>query len=130
MDRKAIGRAGEEAASLYLEKKGYRILHRNLHVGHAEFDILAEQDDYLIFCEVKTRRQTPDAPSPYGSPASAVDAKKQKTLFDGARTYLQRCPTDRIPRMDVIEVYVSPAEPFRILEIRHFENALRQKSKF
>ncbi len=130
MDRKAIGRAGEEAAALYLEKKGYRILHRNLHVGHAEFDILVEKDDYLIFCEVKTRRQIPDTPSPYGSPASAVDQKKQKTLLDGVRAYLQRYPTDLSPRLDVIEVYVGSDPTFTVLEIRHFENALRQKSKF
>ena len=53
-----LGKEGEEAASAYLSSRGYRIRHRNWHVGKLELDIIAEKDGELIVVEVKTRRNT------------------------------------------------------------------------
>jgi len=39
-----------------LEGRGYRILERNLRVGRAEIDIVAEWGQTLVFCEVRARR--------------------------------------------------------------------------
>jgi len=128
--RKALGREGEEAAAVYLEKNGYRIIGRNVRIGHDEIDIVCENESFTVFAEVKTRRQTPDAKSPYGSPAHAVDAKKQNALVRGADSYIKSVPTAKIPRIDVLEVYVSDEESFSVLEIRHFENAVRRSGKF
>lgn len=131
MDKRSFGRIGEESAALYLERLGYHIIGRNVYVGHAEIDIIAENDDYIIFAEVKTRRQYPDVPSPYGTPAEAVDSKKQKLLTAAADRYILEHSSDKIPRIDVLEVYVSPAsENYRVIEIRHFPNAVRKTGKF
>ena len=47
-----LGKEGEEAASAYLSSRGYRIRHRNRHVGKLELDIIAEKDGELIVVEV------------------------------------------------------------------------------
>lgn len=131
MNKRSLGRTGEESAALYLEKHGYHIIGRNVYISRAEIDIIAEDDSYIVFAEVKTRRQYPDSSSPYGTPAEAVDAKKQKLLTAAAELYLAEHTVGKIPRIDVIEVYVSPAsEEYTVLDIRHFENAVHKKGKF
>ncbi|MBR3998180.1 MAG: YraN family protein [Clostridia bacterium] len=130
LDRYALGRTGEEAAVLYLKKKGYRIVGRNVRIGRSEIDIICENDLAIVFAEVKTRRQTPDTKSPFGSPASAVDEKKQNALIRGADGYIKTNPTEKFPRIDVIEVYVSDDDVFSVTEIRHLENAVRKTGKF
>ena len=49
MNTKARGDIGEQIACEYLEKKGYRILHRNLKLTSCEVDIVAEAyfDDFV-----------------------------------------------------------------------------------
>ena len=48
MNTKAKGDIGEQQACEYLEKKGYKILHRNLKLTSCEIDIVAEAyfDDF------------------------------------------------------------------------------------
>lgn len=129
-DRKSLGHIGEEAAAVYLEKKGYTIIGKNIRIGRSEIDIICENDLFLVFAEVKTRHQTPDTNPIYGSPASAVDESKQNALIRGSEGYISTHPTDKIPRIDVIEVYVPDSEPFSVTEIRHMENAVRKSGKF
>lgn len=130
LDRKALGRIGEEAAAVYLRKKGYTVLGRNVRVGRSEIDIICENEAVIVFAEVKTRRQMPDMRNPFGSPASAVDEKKQASLIRGADGYMQTNLTEKIPRIDVIEVYVSDDDSFTVTEVRHFENAVQKSGKF
>jgi putative endonuclease len=56
----ALGRAGEDAAAVLLERSGFRILARNWRPAGArrglELDLVAECDETLVFVEVKTRR--------------------------------------------------------------------------
>ena len=131
MDTKLLGKSGESTAAAYLESHGFRILHRNLHIGHAEIDLVAENDSFLVFAEVKTRRQIPGSSAPFGTPAQAVDAKKQAILVRAAEAYLAEHAPDKFFRIDVIEVYADPKVPdYRVLDVRHFENAVRKTGKF
>jgi len=131
MDTQTLGRLGEETAARLLISRGYRILHRNLRIGHAEIDIAAENGGYLVFAEVKTRRQIPGSPSPFGTPAEAVDVRKQAMLVRAAEAYLAEHAPDKFFRIDVIEVYADPhSADYRVLDIRHFENAVRKNGKF
>ena len=50
-----LGIKGEEAATAFLKDKGYRILERNWRMHRHEIDIVAEDDEYIVFVEVKTR---------------------------------------------------------------------------
>ena len=63
-----IGTAYEEQAVLFLEKEGYEILERNFHSYHGEIDIIAREDEYLVFVEVKYRRAAyPGSVDPVGN---------------------------------------------------------------
>ncbi len=123
-----IGLAGEESAALFLEKSGYTIKGRRVRVGRSEIDIIAEDGDYIIFAEVKTRRVSPDEKT---SPASAVDEKKQGYLVRGVEEYLSANKTEKFVRIDVIEVLVSAdSDNYTPLEIRHIKNAVKRNGKF
>jgi len=96
------GTAGETAACDFLLQNGYAILHRNYRAAHDEIDIIAENDKYIVFVEVKTRTET--SRSPYGRPASAVTAKKRAHLARAAQVYIKTHRSEKFYRFDVIEV--------------------------
>ena len=102
--KKQIGMRGEELAAEYLVSNGYTITARNLHVSHDEIDIIAEDEGYIVFTEVKTRAQTASNKR-YGRPATAVNYTKRQKLIRSAEEYLRENPTQKQPRIDVIEVY-------------------------
>ena len=57
MSNISIGRKGEELAQEFLKKQGYKILETNKHFSKfCEIDIIAEDKNTLVFCEVKTRK--------------------------------------------------------------------------
>ncbi|MBQ8334435.1 MAG: YraN family protein [Clostridia bacterium] len=132
MDNRAFGRLGENAASLWLEKQGCTVLQHNLYIGHSEVDLLLADGEYLVFAEVKTRRAHPDHPDAFGSPSSAVDAKKSAFLIRAAEDYMASHPDEtRIPRIDVIEVYADPlAGEFRVTDVVWMKNAVVKNAKF
>lgn len=120
MSSRECGRRGEEAAAKWLKAQGFTILARNLHLSHQELDIIAENDDYLIFVEVKTHGNRPEEDSSFGSPARAVTPEKQKNTLLAARRYLRRFPTQKQPRIDVIEVWLGGRKPI----LHHIPNAI------
>jgi len=117
-----IGRYGEEQAKKYLKKNGYKIIASNKRESYKEIDIIANDKEYIAFVEVKTRSVNDDLYNPYGSPATAVNKKKQANLIYAARAYLRENPTYKQPRMDVIEVYLKKGT-YEVLEINHIRNA-------
>ncbi len=50
-----LGKQGEEIASEYLINKGFKIIERNWRAGRYEIDIIAIDNNTLVFVEVKTR---------------------------------------------------------------------------
>ena len=73
--RRNYGMAAEEAAALFLEGKGIRILERNFRSYHGEIDIIALEKETILIVEVKMRRN-----KECGTPAEAVNLKKQKRI--------------------------------------------------
>ena len=122
LSKSEIGSHGESIACKFLKKEGYKILERNKHESHKEIDIIASNKDYIAFVEVKTRSVEDDLFNPYGTPASAVTVSKREKLIFAARSYLRANPTEKQPRMDVIEVYLKKGTK-DVLKINHFENA-------
>ena len=115
MDKKALGNKGEAFAAEYYKKIGYGITAQNYCCRGGEIDIIAENEEYIIFVEVKTRSSN----SLY-SPAEAVDMKKQKRLTIAAMKYLSENESEKQPQFDVFEVY---AQNERIYKVNRIENA-------
>jgi len=82
---KKIGFFGEDLAVKYLIKKGYRIIDRNVQIGHKEIDIITNKDNKIVFIEVKTRSNFS-----FDSPEFSVMGKKIKLLKKAIKTYLIR----------------------------------------
>ncbi len=100
--RSKLGRAGEDLAASHLRRLGFTIVDRNFRCAHGELDIVARRGDALVFCEVKTRHE-----SPFGIPAEAVDHRKQARLRRLAARWLSERNPGRVQvRFDVVSVIV------------------------
>jgi putative endonuclease len=55
---KELGRSGEDLAADHFSRLGYRVLARNHRTRWGELDLVLadEEEDTIVFCEVKTRR--------------------------------------------------------------------------
>ncbi|MBO4481614.1 MAG: YraN family protein [Bacteroidales bacterium] len=116
MEKDELGRKGEQLAADYLKDNGFTVLSRNWHFGHLEVDVIAENNEFVVFCEVKTRSSTV-----MGSPEEFVTAQKQKNLIRAASRYLQITGKKKEVRFDIISV-VANGEKFTVSHMpRAFE---------
>jgi putative endonuclease len=117
LPQKSLGRRGEDAATRFLKRLGYRILARGLDSRLGELDIIAVDDRTIVFVEVKTRTTT-DA----GHPADAIDATKQRRMTQAALAYLKSHGLlQYAARFDVVAV--TWPENARRPTIEHYKNA-------
>jgi putative endonuclease len=99
--KKLLGKKGEKIACVYLKKQGYEIIENNYKTLAGEADIIAAENDVLVFFEVKTRLT-----EKYGAPCEAVDYFKQKRYIKIALLYTQKHKLENTAiRFDVIEVF-------------------------
>lgn len=75
MNKRSVGTEYENRACEYLYNMGYKILMTNFRNRFGEIDIIASDNDYLVFIEVKYRKNLA-----VGSPAEAVNLKKQISI--------------------------------------------------
>ena len=94
MTSKETGNMGETAVCRYLESKGYRIVERNFRIKGGEIDIIACNDEYITFTEVKTRRRNSMV-----SAFEAITASKIRFIIRTASEYSQRFPLKYQPRL-------------------------------
>lgn len=100
MSNQNIGNQGEEIASEYLKKLGFRILERNYRIRGGEIDIVGRDGETLVFIEVKTRWS-----HDYGPPVESMTPWKIKALLKTARFYVQKIGWgDREYRLDFVGV--------------------------
>jgi len=95
--KKPIGDAGEAFAAACLEAESFRVIARNFSIRQGEVDLIAQNEQYLVFVEVKARK-----PGSMVRPEEAVDFHKQRRLRAAAEYYLMRNPTPLQPRFDVM----------------------------
>jgi putative endonuclease len=99
-ERLRLGHAAEASAARHLTGLGYVILERNVHVGHGEIDLVAEDGDCLVFVEVRYRTDTEQ-----GAPLETLGPGKRAALVRAVRAYLaSRGGHDRPCRIDVVAV--------------------------
>lgn len=112
---KETGNRGELLAAKEMKKMGYEILAQNYRKPSGEIDIIAQKDGILVFTEVKTRTSTA-----YGTPAEAVDRRKQAHIIETALAYLAETgDADRDCRFDVAEILEENGKKY----FRYIENA-------
>lgn len=125
-DKKAVGIFGEDYCTKYLKrKKKCKILARNKTMGHLEADIIAYDKEFIIFVEVKTRRQDKNN---LMRPADAVNNEKRTNLLKFAYAFCKTLPAklkNKTPRIDVCEVYaVQEKNKLKVCEFNYIENAV------
>ena len=109
------GLLGENYAAEQLEKAGYMIVRRNYHSRFGEVDIIASNEKYLVFAEVKTR-----ATSAMTHPAESVTATKQSKLRKTALIYLRNTKSPLQPRFDVFSIFTFKGQ---VVKFEWIENA-------
>ena len=88
--KKSVGAAGENAAAVYLVKKGYKILERNYLGRRFEIDIIAaDQNGEIHFVEVKTRKN-----EKFGKGIEFVTPAKLNAIKRGALSYMSMLGKD------------------------------------
>lgn len=114
--RKKFGDLGEEMASSYLKKKGYKILERHFQTRFGEVDIIARFKNSLILVEVKTRK-TDD----FGAPEEAVNERKlEKIMRTGYFYQNTHQNVSKDLRIDVIAITFN--KEMKLEELKHLEN--------
>jgi len=99
-NKRKIGRRYEAMAAQYLKEQGLDVLELNFRSRQGEIDLIAKDGDYLVFVEVKYRRN-----DRLGFPEEAVDYRKQQKITQTAGYYLCRQGYGDIPcRFDVIAI--------------------------
>ncbi|MEG0772298.1 YraN family protein [Clostridium sp.] len=100
---KSIGSHGEDIAETYLKEMGYTILERNFKCKIGEIDLIAKDDKYICFVEVKSRYG-----SLYGSPGESVTKLKQYKIYRTAQSYILKKKLYKFNfRFDVIEIILN-----------------------
>jgi len=116
MKRKNLGKLGEELATKELRKNEYKILERNFSSKFGEVDIIAQEGDFLVFVEVKTRWS-----KKFGLPEEAITPWKIKRIIKTSQYYKMLHPEfAEAMRIDAVAVEFSPSG--EVGEIRIIKN--------
>lgn len=111
-----LGRYGENLASRFLKKKGYKVLRKNWRYGHSELDLIAFDAEVLVFVEVRLRQK--DA---LVKGIESISRKKKFALKRACFAYLKKFASNTpIYRFDVIDIEHDSQE--NTDTIFHFEN--------
>jgi len=117
--RKKLGNRGEKIAAKVLRKQGYRIIEKNYHSRLGEIDIVAKEDESIVFVEVKTRCSTD-----FGLPEEALSYDKKRRLSKLALGYLaHRRIKDTNCRFDVVSILMDNKKVSKVKHIELIKNA-------
>jgi len=113
-----LGKKGEDIAVEYLKSRGYEIVERNYKFNNKEIDIIAQDRNYLVIVEVKSRTS-----NIVDNLEELITEQKQKFLIEAADNYIKENNIDTEARFDVVIV------KFFITShvIKHIRNAFEPK---
>ena len=113
MTTKDIGNFAEAKAVDHLISKGYAIVTTQFHSKQGEIDIIAQNDEFIVFVEVKYRKNPT-----FGSGIENVTRTKIKRILKTANYYIYKNQLRDVNfRFDIIQIHGSD------YEITHLENA-------
>lgn len=104
MNNQNLARLGEEKARKYLLSKGYKILEKNFRSRYGEIDIVALDNNTLVFVEVKTRYS-----EDYGKPEEAITKRKLRMVARTGQFYkLTHKNLPDLLRIDAVLIEMTP----------------------
>ena len=107
------GRNAESLATKALIEKGYDILENNFRNKFGEIDIIAKDQDTLVFVEVKAKTG-----EDFGLPEEMISRGKLQRVKNMAVIYLKGQNTQC--RIDVVAVVLS--QEGELVRLTHYEN--------
>lgn len=113
--KQKTGKRGEALARKHLEKQGMQVIAENWRYGRREIDLIAQQDDILIFVEVKTRSY-----EYYGSPGHFLSPEQESRIATAAFAFCEEADYAGEVRFDLIEVILPPNAPH---QLTHYPDA-------
>lgn len=94
------GRWGEDLGCLYLQRRGYTIVARNVRTRWGEIDCVARHGRDLYIVEIKTRRH-----DGAGTALEQIGYHKQQRLIRLAQYYcLRHCPQNLQPHIAFLAI--------------------------
>jgi putative endonuclease len=115
--RHLLGRTGENLAAAHLERLGFVILERNFRTRWGELDLVACDDERIVFCEVKTRRLGPV------SPIEGLRQAQARRIRRMAMAWLQTQNRPYAPELRFDAVGVTIDATGRLVALEHLEAA-------
>ena len=116
--RQSLGAAGEQLAAEHLERRGFAILERNVRTRWGEIDIIAFDGRTLVFCEVKSRRE-----SNFGALESVHARKRMQVRRLAGRWLAQRTDRPRAAELRFDAIGVTFDRTGRLVALEHLEGA-------
>lgn len=102
-------------ARLFLEEKGYVFIRANFKRDCGEIDLVMQENDEIVFLEVKTR--TVKSAQQFGRGSEKIDREKQARILKTARIFLAEEPLltrGLLPRFDAVEIYLDPTDEKKV----------------
>ncbi len=102
--QRLIGKKAEDVACSFMQQNGLTLIQRNYQCRFGEIDLVMQDDDTLVFVEVRYRSS-----GKFGGAIESIDANKRRKLVFAANHYLQNSACDQPARFDVVAL--APNQP-------------------
>lgn len=99
LDRRSLGIKAEDKSCAFLIELGFDIEERNYRYKRGEIDIIASDDETMIFVEVKFRSNLS-----YGNPEDFVSENQKRLVIEAADNFLQSIKWEKNIRFDIIAI--------------------------
>lgn len=110
---KQTGSLAEDLAMQALKEKGYQILESNFQNRFGEIDIIAKDQDILVFVEVKAKKGMD-----FGLPEEMINRSKLRRVRNMAQIYMKG---KILPcRVDVVAIILSAQN--EVIRLTHYQN--------
>ncbi len=108
MNTVEMGAQAENLAREYLQRQQLTFVEKNYRAKQGEIDLIMQDDDELVFVEVRYRTH-----QDYGSSIETIDTHKCRKLIKTAQRYLQERQIDDTVscRFDVVGVELQNQQP-------------------